>query len=115
MKRKLSIVLTIVMALTVLSVAPASAKAPLVGDMELEFNLEVGADGGSFPAIAWVGTVNLDRDVYGIAFFPIGARDVGTVHHFWEDWAIYPVRCGRQVLHVHQRGSHGFRPGRSHS
>lgn len=92
MKRRLSTVLAIVVALTLVSVAPVSADEPLVGDMELEFNLEFGT--GLFPAISWVGTVDFDGDVYGIAFFPTGAKDVGTVHHFWEDWAIYPYDAG---------------------
>ena len=76
--------------MSLISLAPASAKKPLVGEMELEFNLDFGAEGADFAHITWVGTINFDGAVYGMAFIPTNAKDVGVVHHFWEDWLIYP-------------------------
>lgn len=90
MKRKIFVLLAMMVALSLISLAPASAKKPLVGDMELEFNLEFGVAGTDFAHITWVGTIDFDGDVYGMAFVPTGAKDVGKVHHFWEDWFIYP-------------------------
>ncbi|MEN8234825.1 MAG: hypothetical protein ABFR89_07865 [Actinomycetota bacterium] len=92
MRKKLSVVLVLVLALTVIAVAPASAKKPIGGDMELEFNLGFGA--GPYPAISWVGTVGLEGELYGIAFFPTDAKDVGTAHHFWEGWKVYEYDTG---------------------
>lgn len=94
MKRRLSIVLVLVLALTMVIVAPAGAKKPLGGNMELEFNLAFNPEGSGTELITWVGTVELEDELYGIAFFPTAEKNVGTVHHFWEDWKIYPYDQG---------------------
>ena len=70
MKRRLSIVLVLVLALTMVIVAPAGAKKPLGGNMELEFNLAFIPEGSGTELITWVGTVELEDELYGIAFFP---------------------------------------------
>ena len=91
MKRKLSVVLVMVVVLSLIIAAPAGAKKPqsaLTGDMELYFNLGFG-QATACPDIVWAGTVELNDVLYGMAFFPTGEKNVGKVHHFWEDWKIY--------------------------
>lgn len=90
MKRKLFILLALAVALTLIAVAPANAKKPLTGPMELEFNLNFAPGGAGCQAITWAGTVYLDGVLYEMAFIPTDSKDVGSVHHFWEDWLIYP-------------------------
>lgn len=89
MKRKMLALLAMVVALSLISLAPATAKKPLSGAMDLEFNLNFGTD---WPCnhITWAGTVDLDGVLYEMIFIPTDAKDVGNVHHFWEDWEIYP-------------------------
>lgn len=93
MRSKLSIVLALVLALTVISVAPATAKAPLVGEMDLEFNLAWPGPGDVVPD--WVGTVTIDGNEYGIAFFaistgkPFETDRPGSAFFFGEIWRIY--------------------------
>jgi hypothetical protein len=97
MKRKLSVVFTVVAALMLASVVPAGAKAPLTGDMELQFNLGFGNPAAPQPSISWVGTIELDGELYGMAFFPTGSGKPfvsdpsESVHFFREDWKIYAV------------------------
>jgi len=98
MRKKLFLLLAAVVALSMLSLAPASAEAPLTGPMDLEFNLNFGAEGDACAHITWAGTVELDGALYEMAFIPTGAKDVGTVHHFWEDWLIYPYDEGNLIL-----------------
>lgn len=89
MKRRLSVVLVLVVVLALLLAIPVSAKKPLEGDMELYFNLGFGNPEAPCPGLTWAGTVELDGVVYGMAFYPTGEKDVGKVHHYWEDWYIY--------------------------
>ena len=89
MRRRIFVLLLMVVALSLVSLAPATAKKPLVGDMELEFNLNFDT---TWPCnhITWAGTVDFDGDMYEMIFIPTDAKDVGNAHHFWEDWLIYP-------------------------
>ena len=89
-----------VVALSLVSLAPATAKKPLTGPMELEFNLafDPAADPEACERISWAGTVELDDVVYEMIFVPTGAKDVGRVHHFWEDWFIYPYDAAKPIL-----------------
>jgi len=89
MKRRSIVLVALVAALLMASTAPVSAKTPLRGEMELYFNLGFGDTGTPCPGITWAGTIELDGATYGMTFTPTGAKDVGRVHHFWEDWNIY--------------------------
>lgn len=95
MKRKLSVVLAMVVALTLISIVPVSAKAPLTGEMELDFNLGFGDGTTPFPQFSWVGTVTIDGHEYGMSFEPVGtgkpfSSDPNTTVHFFEEiWTIY--------------------------
>jgi hypothetical protein len=92
MKRKLSIVLTIVMALTVLSVAPVSAdgEKPINGKIDLTLYADPCAETGPF--VTWIGTVVIDGTTYGWADFPTGPMvpDKKFVY-FGEYWTIFTL------------------------
>ncbi|MCP5023339.1 MAG: hypothetical protein GY930_16410 [bacterium] len=90
MKKKLLILVAMVVALSLVSLAPATAKKPLTGPMDLEFNLNFGAEGDTCAHITWAGTVELDGDLYEMIFIPTDRKEVGNAVHFWEDWLIYP-------------------------
>ncbi len=93
MKRKLSIVLTIVMALTVLSVAPASAKAPgtvdRTGDLALLLNFGAFAPEGPYEGIVWYGTVEFDDVEYGIVYRTVTTHANEVASHWTETWEMY--------------------------
>jgi len=93
MKTKLSIVHVMVLILSLVAAAPVSAKAPLVGAMDLQFNL--GWPGPQAHTPDWVGTITIDDEEYGMAFFAIGSGKPfnedpsASVHFFEEIWKIY--------------------------
>lgn len=71
---------------------PAEAKAPLIGTMDLQFNLAWPGPNEVVPD--WVGTITIDGDEYGMAFFntgtgkPFDEQPADNVF-FEETWAIY--------------------------
>lgn len=90
MNKRLLLVVTLIAALSLVA-APVSAGAdkPISGEMELHFNLGFGNEFAPCPDVSWAGTVDLDGNTYGIAFFPTGEKNVGKVHHFTEVWEVY--------------------------
>jgi len=95
MKGKASRILSLALAFTLalLPVITTQAKEPLVGTMDLEYNLLVPGPQDEIPD--WVGTITIDGEEYGMLFFAIGSGKafddawVGKVHFFEEIWAIY--------------------------
>lgn len=93
MKRRFSLVLAVSLVLSLGAIAPLSAKAPLTGAMDLQFNLAWTGPQEEIPE--WVGTITIDGDVYGMAFFAIGSGKPfdedpsASVHFFEEIWKIY--------------------------
>jgi hypothetical protein len=97
-KVKASSLLLLVFTLALLPAGLTQAKKPLIGTMDLEFNLawfEVGPQEG---VPDWVGTINIDGEQYGMLFFAIGSGKPftadppgGSVHFFEEIWAIYDM------------------------
>jgi hypothetical protein len=93
-KRKI-IVTVLALAIAMLAtpfVGTVMAKKPIMGTMDLEFNLSWPGPQADIPD--WVGTVTIDSSEYGMAFFCIGsgkpfADDPGKVHFFEEIWVIY--------------------------
>ena len=69
------------------------ARQPLFGDMDLQFNLAWPGPNETIPD--WVGTITIDEDEYGMAFFatgsgkPFAADPSSSVHFFEETWVIY--------------------------
>lgn len=92
MKKKLTVLLAMALALSIVSAPPAVARGhrALVGPMELEFNLGFGDPAAPYPEITWVGTVEFKGELYGIAFFPTWGKDVKNLHLFREIWKVYP-------------------------
>ena len=94
MKKKLLLVLSLTVVLSLIMVAPVSADPPTRGSMELTFNLGPNPD---CPDIAWLGTIEINGDLYDMAFFPIGTgkpfdSDPSTSVHFFEEiWTIYEL------------------------
>lgn len=95
MKSKASSLLLLAMAFT-LALLPAGmiqAKKPLIGAMDLEFNLGWPEPQAEIPD--WVGTITIDEKEYGMLFFCTGSGKAfddnlkGKVHFFEEIWAIY--------------------------
>lgn len=92
--RRLLWLLVAALTLTMVVATPATAKKPVVGEMDLEFNLLY--DGSTDLSIpTWVGTITFDDDEYGMAFFPTGSgKPFDTdpnlnVHFFEEVWVVY--------------------------
>lgn len=96
----LFLVLALALALTAVSVTAAGAKAPGTSDRSGELVLELNFGAFADPPIAysevtWIGTVEFDHGVYGIAYFlsPGNASDV--VSHWTEAWEIYEFDPGQ--------------------
>lgn len=93
MRRKLLVPLIIALTITLGLASPATAKKPLAGPMDLQFNLLW--PGPSEVVPTWVGTVTLDGTAYGIAFFNTGTgksfdlEPDDTARFFEETWVIY--------------------------
>ena len=89
MKRALTVVLVLVLALMLVSVGAVGAKAPgtsdRTGEMDLEFNLGFGGPGD----IAWIGTIEFDHGIYAIAFFFYPGHASEVVSHWAGDFEIY--------------------------
>lgn len=73
--------------------AAVSAKNPLIGTLDLQFNLAWPGPQDEIPD--WIGTITIDDVEYGMAFFAIGsgkpfATDPSTSVHFFEEiYVIY--------------------------
>ena len=93
MKRKVTVLLLFAVVLSLVSVVPANAKAPLTGEMDLQFNVDWPGPQAATPD--WVGTITIDGDKYGMAFFAIGsgkpfaANPKASAFFFEEIWKIY--------------------------
>jgi len=91
--RRLITLLALAFTLALVPAIPAQAKKPLVGTMDLEFNLDwPGPQQTDIPD--WVGNITIDSTEYGMAFFAIGSGKEfeavpGKVHFFEEIWRIY--------------------------
>jgi hypothetical protein len=94
MKRMITM-LVLVSAVSLVAVASTSATEPVTGSMDLEFNLGWFDYGPQDEVPDWVGTITIDGEEYGMAFFAIGsgkpfASDPNTSLHFFEEiWKIY--------------------------
>jgi hypothetical protein len=93
MRQKLLFPILFALTIVVGAVAPATAKTPLIGTMDLQFNLGSLEPGDEVPG--WVGTVTIDGVDYGMAFFNLGtgkpfdSQPSGGVIFFEETWVIY--------------------------
>jgi hypothetical protein len=70
MKTKLFAALALIAILSTALVVPADAKKPLEGEMELQFNRGWSEPQTEVPI--WVGTITIDEEEYGMAFFNVG-------------------------------------------
>ena len=93
MRKKLISVLLVISFLTLVStIAAVNAKTPLIGTMDLQFNLAWPGYSDTIPD--WVGTITIDGEEYGMAFFCIGSGkpfDPGPLNviFFGEIYVIY--------------------------
>jgi len=93
MRHRLLTSILLALTITLGVVAPANAKTPLVGTMDLQFNLAW--PGPSVEVPDWVGTVTIDGVEYGMAFFntgtgkPFDSQPSDGVIFFEETWVIY--------------------------
>ena len=88
----LTALLVLSFAIALIPAVAAQDKKPVTGTMDLEFNLLWPGPQADIPD--WVGTITIDSNEYGMAFFCIGsgkqfAEDPGKVHFFEEIWIIY--------------------------
>jgi hypothetical protein len=92
-KKSMPLVLAMAITLAIILVAPAQAKKPLIGIMDLEFNLAWSGPSTTIPE--WEGTITFDGIVfYDMKFFNIGTgkegdQDPGKTLHFGEIWKIW--------------------------
>jgi len=94
MKAKLLATIALILMLLTTLARPADAKEPLVGEMDLQFNL--GWPGPQDEVPTWVGTITIDEVDYGMAFFNIGTGkpfaeqpNPDSVLFAGEIWVIY--------------------------
>jgi hypothetical protein len=93
MIRRAMVVLGVGLALALVGGTSAQAKAPLYGDLDTQFNL--GWPGYQEEIPDWVGTVTIDGQDYGTAFFltgtgkPFAEQPPGGVLFFEETWVVY--------------------------
>ncbi len=94
MKKRVAVLLGAVSLLMLVSVTPSVAKAPLEGMIHAQFNLAwPGPDQTDIPD--WIGTIAIDGQEYGIAFFRVGngkpfEEDPSAQVVFFEEvWRIY--------------------------
>ena len=89
MTRKLLAIITAVGLLSTLVAAPVGADTPLVGEMELQFNLGLGDPTAPCPEFSWAGTIDFDGATFGLAFIPTARIDGGRGFLFQELWIVY--------------------------
>ncbi len=94
MRKKLITVILVISFLTLVqTTAAVNAKNPLIGTLELQFNLAWPGPQDEIPD--WIGTITIDDVEYGMAFFAIGSgkpfvTDPSTSVHFFEEiYVIY--------------------------
>jgi hypothetical protein len=94
LKKLSTILLALVFSLALVLITPVQAKRPLIGQMDLQFNLAWPGPQKDIPD--WVGTITLNNTEYGMAFFcygsgkPFDTDPPGlSVHFFAEIWTIY--------------------------
>lgn len=92
MKRLITMLVAVFVA-PFLMVGSADARQPLRGDMELNFNVGFVIQEGC-TTVTWAGTIDIDGETYGMAFFPTGSRQTGEAFHFEENWVIYDAPFG---------------------
>jgi len=92
--KKWSVILLVcAFSLALVAATPVQAKKPLIGAMDLEFNL--GWTGPSEDVPEWVGTITINEVEYGMVFFNLGtgkpfdSAGEGNVLFYGEIWAIY--------------------------
>ena len=89
MNRKLLAIVATVGLLITLTAAPVGADTPLVGEMDLQFNLGLGDPTTRCSQFSWAGTIDFDGDTFGLAFIPTGRIDGGRGFLFQEFWIVY--------------------------
>jgi len=91
--KRLIVLLALVFTLVLVPAGTAQAKKPLIGLMDLEFNLGWPEPQDEIPD--WAGTITINDTEYGMLFFCTGSGKAfddnlkGKVHFFEEIWAIY--------------------------
>lgn len=91
--KRLIVLLALAFIVALVPVGTAQAKKPLIGTMDLEYNLLWPGPQDAIPD--WVGTITIDGTEYGMSFFCIGSGKAfddnlkGKVHFFEEIWTIY--------------------------
>jgi hypothetical protein len=92
-RRLFGALLVLVFAVALIPLGMVQAKKPLVGAMELEYNMFWPGPQAAIPD--WVGNITIDGTKYGMTFFCIGSGKAfddflkGKVHFFEEIWVIY--------------------------
>lgn len=102
MKRRPPIVVALVLTLALAATAPVSAKEPLRGDVEIDFNVGVVTGEGCCPTVftpgtwdveewgvAWFGTVDMGGGTYWIVFDDGPYLPTGAAVHWVERMRIY--------------------------
>ena len=126
MKRKLVLLVTLLVILSLAVVAPAHADKPapkLSGPMEIAFDPPVPGIAVCDLDVFWYGTVELDGEFYGMTFKAAGESVfAGMTQHYWEQFMIYdgdfdtfPTTCpdsGERVLEGDLSGVGRFSNGK---
>ncbi len=94
MRRSLSVVLALTLALSLMSVGAASAKAPgtgdRTGDLVLSLNFGVFPPGaGPHQDIVWFGTVTFDEGTFGVVYYTVTTHGSEVVSHWTETWEMH--------------------------
>jgi len=90
MRKKWAVLVVLAVGLSIVTAVPAVANRPLVGSMDLDFNLGFGDAAAPCPDVTWAGNIDFDGDVHGMAFVPTAPPEiVGRAFHFEESWMVY--------------------------
>jgi len=91
--RRTTIVVAVVLAAALLVAVPAGADEPAAGTMDLSWSPCFAGPGMATPD--WIGSITLEGDTYGMAFFNLGNgkafdHPTGSAMFFTEVYALYP-------------------------
>jgi hypothetical protein len=90
MKGKLASVLIMAAILSLVIVVPVSAKQPLRGWLEVDWNDGFQDEATPCPEIVWAGSIEIDGVLYGWAWVGTLPREAGrSVHYGTSEWMIY--------------------------
>lgn len=112
-RRWVSVVLMMALALSLASVGAADAKAPgtsdRTGDLNLSLNFGAIVAEGPHQDIVWFGAATFDEVDYGVVYYTVTTHGSEVTSHWTETWAMFDYH--EDLFVVDQGVLIGFNPG----